>query len=789
MLTSPLLRVLAPNAVRVTHINPSLGFPEDRPWQQDVLLQIPESEKHGNAITFSMENNQGYAINSQGQSFFCEQAAPILGIRKHRPYLYFDIPQTAFYAGQHRIEDGIRLELRVVPGESFYGWGEWFNDFERKTGRVSLDNRNALFGEQARLTYSGLPFFISSQGFGFLLLNSFRSQWTLSSDKMVVEADGPNADYILIYGPSYKEILRTYTALTGRPPLLPRWGFGLWVTSYPQENQDSVLAYVRRHREKNIPLDTVILDYHWEERFHNFQWRKELIPNPPALTTGLKAQGIHLGLILTPYLNTHNRPIQKWLLNTFGHNVTPGLEGDDERALDEFNEAKTNGFLAHEKVRWWFGVGGMIDFTNPLAVAWWQEKLRPLLENGADFIKNDDGEDLPDDAQSFNGMNGREYHNIYGFYYGRATYERFISSKDNAENAEIEPLQPRKLIYARNAWIGSQRYPALFMGDQQADFEGIRRSIRAGLNLAVSGFSYWSADVFGLSGKTTPEIHMRYAQWALLSPVARYFVRPPQIDDTRFPWSHNPLVEANFRKYAELRSRLLPYYNSLAHESYLTGLPFMRPLILEFQDDARLRSVDDQIMLGSSLMICPVVEPGAISRKIILPEGLWHDFWSELTWQGPDIIEYPAPLDCLPILVRGGTILPMAPVIKNIPSGHVFDQLNLYIWPPYPAVGVFIDDDGFSQAYQHGAFSCTHLRADEIGDRLAIHISSAQGQFKDQLIKRQINISICRNQNRIVEFARTMAEDIPVTFTSGMFSTFLEQIILEDTLVEIDFRA
>jgi len=127
------------------------------------------------------------------------------------------------------------------------------------------------------------------------------------------------------------------------------------------------------------------------------------------------------------------------------------------------------------------------------------------------------------------------------------------------------------------------------MGDQNADFESIRRSIRVGLNLALAGFSYWTADVFGLSGETTPETHIRYAQWALLSPVARYFVRPEKIDKTRFPWSHNAQVEFNFRRYAELRMRLLPYYNTLAHESHLTGIPIMRPLMLEFPEDARLR--------------------------------------------------------------------------------------------------------------------------------------------------------------------------------------------------------
>jgi alpha-glucosidase (family GH31 glycosyl hydrolase) len=781
MAASPLIRILAPNAVRVTHFDASAqAQPGDRPWLADVLLELSNLEIHGNPITVSAENELVSAFNAQGDCFFRETAAPALGTHTDRPYFYFDIPQTALYSGKHRVDAGIRLTLQVTKDESFFGWGEWFNAFERKTGQIVLDNRNALFEDQDQRTYSGLPFYLSSRGYGFLLLNSHRSQWDLSAKQLTVAADGPGADYILIYGPTYKEILRTYTALTGRPPLLPRWAFGLWVTGYPQEDQNYVLEYVRRHREKKIPLDAVILDYHWEEKFHNFQWRRGLFPDPVALVAGLRAEGARLGLILTPFLNTQNRPLQKWLLNTFGQNVTPGLERDDERALDEFAEAKAKGYLAHENVRWWFGAGGMLDFTNPATAAWWKEKLRPLFELGVDFIKNDDGEDLPDDARTSSGMDGREYHNLYGFYYGKATYE----SRPAAPKMETEPGL-RSLIYARTAWIGSQRYPALFLGDQKADFESLRRSIRAGLNLAMGGFSYWTADVFGLSGKTTPETHIRYAQWALLSPVARYFIRPEKIDGTRFPWSHNPQVEFNFRKYAELRMRLLPYYNSLAHESYLTGLPIMRPLTFEFQDDPRLRGVEDQIMLGEHLMLCPVVETGAKSRKITLPEGVWHDFWSERSWEGKIAIEYPAPLDRLPLLVRGGTILPMGPVLQNIPDEHVFDHLEFHLWPPYPAEGLFFDDDGRTTAYQQDGFARTRLRAEQNDKKVVIRISAAQGKFAGQATRRRVDLILHRAKN--ILSAGINGEDVSISNQADFVRVSATCLTQKDTLAEIIF--
>ena len=735
MTGSPLVRFLAPNVLRVTHFRPNEQPPADRPWLENVLFPLPNHEKNGQQINFNLENGLVSAKNAQNEFFFREASVPHLGIQTVRPYFYVDTPQLALHAGLRRIENGFRMSLITSPIESYYGWGEWFNGFQRKTGRIDLDNRNALFEDQQKITYSGLPFFISSRGFGFLLLNPYRSHWSLTKGLLTIEADGPNADYILIYGPEIKTILRTYTALTGRPPLIPRWGFGVWVTSYPQEHQDKVLEYVRKHRAEEIPLDALILDYHWEERFHNFRWRQSLIPFPPDLVAGLRQQGVHLGLIITSYLNNRNLPFQKWVLNLFGKNVTPGLEGDDERALDEYEEAKTKGYLAHENARWWFGSGGMLDFTNPEAVAWWRSKIQALLGYGADFIKNDAGEDLPDDAHSSNGMDGREYHNIYGLYYGKATYER-----------EPTPGQtePRPIIYSRTGWIGSQRYPALFLGDQQATFEGIKRGLLAGLNLSMGGFSYWGADVFGLSGKTTPEVHMRYAQWALMTPVARYFVRPEKIDNTRFPWSHNKNVQANFRKYAELRMQLLPYYNTLAHISYQDGLPIMRPMVMEFPDDPALAGVDDQIMLGPGLMICPITVAGATTRKIVLPEGTWHDFWSENSWQGGATIKYIAKPDCLPILVKGGTILPMGPVLTNISANHVFDRLEFHLWPPFPSEGIFFDDDGRTTAYQKGFFSTTKITAQLATNRMAVSISAAQGIYEGQPAKRRVEVILHR---------------------------------------------
>jgi alpha-glucosidase len=731
------VQYLAANAVRVTHTAADARtFPEDRPWLRQVLLPGPEISPDECRLVVDLAGGLVRVSDRAGQIVLAEARPPRLNRSGRRPTVRLDIPALAVQLDLGRVEGAIHLALATSAGEGFYGWGERFDAFRRERGTVRCHIRDAIAMLQQHETYSAIPFFLSSRGYGFWLLNSHKSVWRIDPEHRVLEiaAAGPPADYVLIQGPSFRDILATYTQLTGRPPLLPRWALGLMVSGYPQEHQGVIRERIHEHRRERIPLDALILDYHWEGRFHNFQWRLALFPDPTEMVADLKAAGVRLGLILTPFVNRRNRLFQRLLLQTLARNRPRGLLWTDERDLEGYAEARERRYLAHPSVPWWFGRGGMVDFTNPEAAAWWNTRMRPLYEQGVDFFKNDDGEYLPRNGRSALGMDGREYHNLYGFFYGRALYEGMATLDER-----------RPFIYARSVWAGSQRYPAMFLGDQKPTFACMRSTMRAGLNMGLAGFAYWTADIFGLDGRTTPETHMRYAQWGLFSPVARYFWRPPEIDDTRYPWSHNPeVVEANFRTHAELRYRLLPYYYTLAWEAYRTGLPILRPLLLEFPEDARLSDVCDEVLLGGRLLLAPVLESGATSRRIVLPAGEWHDFWSTESYPGGGEIAYPAPLDRLPILVRGGTILPLGPALSNIRDDHRFEQLFLHIWPPYPAQGLLYDDDGRTRAYQQGAFSVTRFSAEGNSQRIMVRISPAEGSFPEQVEVRQVEVILHR---------------------------------------------
>jgi alpha-glucosidase (family GH31 glycosyl hydrolase) len=612
------------------------------------------------------------------------------------------------------------LTIASEPGEKFYGWGERFDRFARWRGVVHLSARESPAFIQQHQSYSAIPFILSSRGYALLLLNSHKSTWLLqpARRRVKVRAEGPGADCVLIAAPTFKEVLSAYTSLTGRPALPPRWALGLWVTEFPQEGEQAVVNHVEAHRAHRIPLDAVILDYHWEERFHNFRWRASLFPSPAQMIGRLQALGVRMGLIFTPFLNTHHGRLKKRIFNLYIHSVPNERLMDDERDLPGWVEARRQGFLAHERTPWWFGAGGMLDFTNPAAVDWWNARLRPVYDQGVAFFKNDDGEYLPYDARSHLGLTGGELHNLYGFFYGRAVFEGMRALDDR-----------RPLVYSRSVWAGSQRFPGLFLGDQTPTFDHMRATLRAGLNMSLAGFTWWGADIFGLSGRTTPETHMRYAQWAMLNPLARYFWRPAAIDDSRLPWSHGPQAEENFRRMADLRYRLMPYLYGLAREAYLTGVPMVRPMMLEFPAEPSLRKIDDQYMLGGALLVAPVLESGARSRRVRFPPGEWHDFWSGASHRGPDDIVCPAPLDRLPLFARGGALLPMGPAHASIPDAHVFNDLSIHAWPPYVGEVSVYDDDGRTRAYERDEFSCMPIECSQDERYLRLRVHPTRGMF------------------------------------------------------------
>ncbi|MBL8096524.1 MAG: glycoside hydrolase family 31 protein [Anaerolineales bacterium] len=739
---SDLVRItpLGPNALRITHAPPRDALPPDRPWLAEVLLPQPATTPDDCRLAAEVGADGCVAIRHKGSDFsWREVAPPQFGRTARKPKGGFSIDIGATEIRRERLvgPDPVSLTLELQPGEGLYGFGAWFNAFRRERGVVKLKIRDAIAMLQVRETYSAIPVFFSSRGYGIWFLNSHPAEFELAPERGRLEAafGGPNADYILFYGPDFKHLIENYTALTGRPSLPPLWALGLMVTGYPQEAPDVVLERVAEHRRRGVPLDAVILDYHWEERYHNFAWRRSLFPDPAGFIGALKDQGVRLGLITTPFQNARTRTFQRWFLQRLAANRPPAQYADDERAPDLYAEGLARGYFAHPKAKWWFGEGGMLDFTHPGAVAWWNALAEPRYREGVAFFKNDDGEYLPPSGVSHLGLDGREHHNLYGFFYSRAMFTGM---------QELDERRP--FVYARSAWAGSQRFPALFLGDQKPTFDHIRATIRAGLNMSLLGFAHWTVDVFGLDGETTPETHRRYAQWALFAPIARYFWRPPAVDASRLPWAHDAQTAESFKTHVQLRYRLLPYLYALAREATLTGVTPLRAMLVEFPREPALQDCDDQVMLGPDLLLAPALEPDAVERTVRLPAGMWHEFWTEQPYQGGGTARVPAPAGRAPLLVRGGALLPLGPAVEHIADGHAFTAFELHAYPPFASRFSLYEDDGLTRAYQRGDYATTDFELQEADGALVFSIQPRAGTWIPPVAEREITLVLHQSE-------------------------------------------
>jgi len=508
--------------------------------------------------------------------------------------------------------------------ERLFGLGEGFGPLDRRFAHHDLWVRET-FSNATPAAYKQVPFVWSTAGWGLFAHTTNRVRLDLGASEHATAAlrvEGTRAlDLFVVLGDEPAELLERYCSLTGLPRVPPAWSFGLWMGRISYDRQDQVERVAAELREHEVPCDVIHVDTDWfaERWVCDWTFAPDRFPDPEGMLARLREQGFRVSLWQWPYA------LRQASVRAGAEEAGALLEAPDGGPVTLPGE---------------WGDAGVIDLTRPEGVAWYRERLHPLLEAGVAAIKADFGEGAP----------GAGLHNRFPLLYNRTVFElseEVVGARD-------------AVIWARSAWAGSQRYPLHWSGDGIARFADLPCVLRSTLSFGLSGFAFYAHDIGGSSGVPTPELYVRWAQLGLLSSHTRAHGTPP-----REPWAYGERAEGIVRRYVELRYRLLPYLVTEAHACAGRGTPLVRAMVLDFPHDRTARGLDDQYLLGRALLVAPVLDARE-ERDVWLPEGTWVDFWSGERVEGGRWLHVHAPLDHVPLWVRGGSVLRLGPVVQHV---------------------------------------------------------------------------------------------------------------------------
>lgn len=540
-------------------------------------------------------------------------------------------------------------QLSLGVGEMVYGLGERFTAFVKNGQAVDIWNQDG--GTSSEQAYKNVPFYLTNRGYGVFINHPEQVSFEVASEKVSrvqFSVPGECLEYFVIYGPTPKEVLEKYTALTGRPALPPAWSFGLWLstsftTSY---DEDTVTSFINGMEERNLPLSVFHFDCFWMREYHwcDFEWDSRTFPDPPAMLKRLKAHNLHICVWINPYIAQRSA--------LFAEGMAKGYL------------VKTTGGDIWQTDRWQPGMG-LVDFTNPDARAWYAEKLRGLIEMGVDAFKADFGERIPsEDVVWWDGSDPARMHNYYSYLYNKTVFETLQSSKGEHE----------AVLFSRSATAGGQRFPVHWGGDCESTFESMAESLRGGLSLGLSGFGFWSHDIGGFEGTPPAALYKRWIAFGLLSSHSRLHGSKSY----RVPWLFDEEAVDVLRQFTWLKNRLMPYLFASASEASQKGIPMMRAMLLEFPEDHTCDFLDRQYMLGSSLLVAPVFSFDN-TVTYYLPKGRWTCLLTGEVISGPGWHTEQHDFLSLPIMVRPNSVIAMGDR-EDRPDYDYADGITLQVY-------------------------------------------------------------------------------------------------------------
>lgn len=520
----------------------------------------------------------------------------------------------------------IRQQLSLGVGELVYGLGERFTPFV-KNGQ-SVDIWNADGGTSTEQSYKNIPFYLTNKGYGVFVNHPEKVSFEVGTEmvtKTEFSVEGTYLDYFLINGPTMKEVLERYTDITGKPSLPAPWTFGLWLSTSFTTNYDeeTVMSFVNGMLDRGIPLRTFHFDCFWMKEFHwsDFLWDSRVFPDPVGMLKRIKEKGLNICV---------------WINSYIGQESVLFKEGMEKGYFIK----RPNG----EVWQWDMWQPGMaiVDFTNPAAYKWFQDKLEILLDMGVDCFKTDFGERIPTDAVYYDGSDPKKMHNYYTYLYNKCVYELLERKRGKGQ----------AVLFARSATVGGQKFPVHWGGDCWSDYESMEESLRGGLSLCMSGFGFWAHDIGGFENTSTADVYKRWVAFGLLSSHSRLHGSTSY----RVPWVYDEEAVDVVRFFTRLKAKLMPYLYKTAITASRTGIPCMRSMVLEYTEDKMCNYLDKQYMLGDNLLVAPIFNDES-RAEYYLPAGIWTNFFTGKEYKGGTWVEEQHSYLSIPLMVRENSII------------------------------------------------------------------------------------------------------------------------------------
>lgn len=679
-LSSPMDGVIKVSAVH--HDGAVYNGPFAKIYTGDAHVRIEENEEQLIYQTGSLKAVIDKAPNGYKMAFY--EGDTFLTESSFRNLAYMQNTKT----GKNYMLEQMFLDV----DEYVYGLGERFTPFVKNGQVVEMWNEDG--GTASEIAYKNIPFYVTNKGYGILVDNEGDVAYEIASEKVEriqFSVEGERLDYYVISGKTPMGTVEKYTDLTGKPALPPAWSFGLWLTTSFTTNYDEATtsSFIQGMADRQIPLHVFHFDCYWMDAYEwcNFEWDPATFPDPKGMLKRYHDRGLHICVWINPYIG------QKSCL---------------------FKEGKENGYLVKKKdgsvwqTDLWQPGMALVDFTNPDAVAWYQGKLKTLLDMGVDCFKTDFGERIPvKEIEYFDHSDPVKMHNYYTYLYNQAVFELLEHERGTGE----------AVLFARSATVGGQQFPAHWGGDCSASYVSMAETLRGGLSLSLGGFGFWSHDISGFESTAPADIYKRWCQFGLLSSHSRLHGS----SSYRVPWLFDDEACEILKEFVNLKCRLMPYLYGQAVRSHTEGRPVLRPMVLDFPQDRACDTLDRQYMFGDSLLVAPIFkENGEV--QYYLPEGTWYNLITGAEVTGGKWQKETHDYHSLPLMIRPNTVLALGNNDQK-PDYDYADGVSLLV-----------------SAFDEGAEAKTEIpdlkgetvmtvTAKRVGDEIHLHVEGGNGNY------------------------------------------------------------